>query len=185
MPSKILKISERNRCSRCPKSWLSLVMKKSSVSRTRRLTVLKILCYALERWTRTHNQIMHGKSGWRCSRAHHSTELWTTHGEPMEFDWNILPGFTTLQLLTKFKSSQKKRSTRRIHWTDYLHVDVRRHFMAVNRSANLMKTSFLFMREDFHHQNVHSSDLDQWRNGFLLTNTNHKENGTELRNWWS
>ena len=35
----------------CDSSWkhLSLVMKKSSVSRTRRFTYFQILCYALER----------------------------------------------------------------------------------------------------------------------------------------
>ena len=37
----------------------------------------QILCYALERWTRTHNQILSGKTSWRGSRVHHNTELWT------------------------------------------------------------------------------------------------------------
>ena len=50
----------------------------------------------------------------------------------------------------------------------------------MNRNAMLTPTSFLFMREDFHQENGYSSDLDQRRNGILLTNTNHKENGTEL-----
>ena len=40
---------------------LWLVVKKSSVSRTRRFTYFQILCYALERCTRTHNQIKHEK----------------------------------------------------------------------------------------------------------------------------
>ena len=41
------------------------------------------------------------------------------------------------------------------------------------------------MGEDFQQENGLSSDLDQKRNGILLTNTNRKENGTELRNkWW-
>ena len=31
------------------------------------------------------------------------------------------------------------------------------------------------MREDFHQENGHSSDLDQRRNDILLTNTSHKE----------
>ena len=36
-------------------------MKKSSVSRTRRITYFQILCYALERCTRTHNQTFLGR----------------------------------------------------------------------------------------------------------------------------
>ena len=41
--------------------YLWSVMKKSSVSCTRRFTYVQILRYALERWTRTHNQILHGE----------------------------------------------------------------------------------------------------------------------------
>ena len=40
------------------------------------------------------------------------------------------------------------------------------------------------MREDFHQEDGHSSDLDQKRSGILLTNTNHMENGTESQSWW-
>ena len=56
---------------------LGCVMSKSSVSRTRRFTYFHILCNVLERWTRTHNQILSGKTNWRGSRVHRNTELWT------------------------------------------------------------------------------------------------------------
>ena len=46
----------------------------------------------------------------------------------------------------------------------------------------LTPTSFLFMREDFHQEDGHSSDLDQKRSGILLMKANHKENGTESQN---
>ena len=54
-------------------------------------------------------------------------------GEPMEFDWNIFPGFTTLQVCHKVQEfmSKKEQTTRRFHWTDYLHVDVQRHLMGI------------------------------------------------------
>ena len=39
-------------------NYLWSVMKKSSVSRTRRFTYFQILCYVMERCTRTHNQIL-------------------------------------------------------------------------------------------------------------------------------
>ena len=52
----------------------------------------------------------------------------------------------------------------------------------MNKNANLTPTSFLFMREDFHLEDGHSSDLDQKRSGTLLKIANHKENATESLN---
>ena len=52
----------------------------------------------------------------------------------------------------------------------------------MNRNANLTTTSFLFVREDFHQEDGHSSDLDQKQCGILLTTKDHKENGTESLN---
>ena len=40
----------------------------------------------------------------------------------------------------------------------------------------------LYLQEDFQQDVGHSSDLDQKRSGILLTNTNHKEKGTESLN---
>ena len=51
----------------------------------------------------------------------------------------------------------------------------------MKKNANQVLSSFLSMHKDFHQDNGHSSDLDQKRNGILLTNTIHKENGIELR----
>ena len=55
-------------------NYLWSVMKKSSVSCTRRFTYFQILNYVLERWTRTHCQTLHGKTDWRDSRVHQNTE---------------------------------------------------------------------------------------------------------------
>ena len=44
-----------------------------------------------------------------------------------------------------------------------------------------MLNSFLYLRKDFQKDNGHCSDLDQKRNDIILSNTNHKENGTELQ----
>ena len=47
-------------------------------------------------------QTQHGKKDWRGSKIHQNTETWTEFdGEPIEFEWNIFPGFTTLQLCGK------------------------------------------------------------------------------------
>ena len=58
-------------------NYLWLVMKNSSVSRTRRFTYFQILCYALDGWARTPNQILFWKKSWLGSRVHHNTKLWT------------------------------------------------------------------------------------------------------------
>ena len=47
------------------------------------------------------------------------------------------------------------------------------------QECELSANSFRFMREDFHQEDGHSSDLDQKRSGILLMKANHKENGTE------
>ena len=65
--------------------YLRLVMKKSSVSCTQRFTYFQCFYYALQRWTRTHNQNLHGKTVWRVSKVHQNTELWT---KLMVSQWN-------------------------------------------------------------------------------------------------
>ena len=52
--------------------------------------------------------------------------------EPTEFEWNIFPGFTTLQLcgkVTDLRSKQIRRSTRNFHRKNSIYVDVQRHFL--------------------------------------------------------
>ena len=49
----------------------------------------------------------------------------------------------------------------------------------MNRNANLTPTSFLYVQEDFHQEDGHSSDLDQKRSGLLLATKDPKGNGTE------
>ena len=61
------------------------VMKKSSVSCTQRSTYFQILYYAVERWTRTLNPVLHGKTDWRGSKVHRNTEPET---ELMVSQWN-------------------------------------------------------------------------------------------------
>ena len=100
-------------------------MKKSSVSRTRRFTYFQILCYALERGTRTQHQILFGKKSWLGSRVHHHTELWT---QLMVSQWSsseiFSPDLPLCSSSTMYKSSWPKWAG-----TNYLHVDVQRHHM--------------------------------------------------------
>ena len=55
---------------------------------------------------------------------------------------------------------------------------------AMNRNANWAPNSFLFVREDFHQDVGHSSNLDQKRSDILHTSIDHEENGTESLKWW-
>ena len=61
--------------------------------------------------------------GWFTDSPQYRT-LDTIDGEPMEFEWNIFQGFTTLQLVNKVqKAHDQNGRTRTIPRSNYLHVD--------------------------------------------------------------
>ena len=71
----------------------------------------------------------------------------TIDGEPMEFEWNIFPGFTTMQLcfkvqeLSRLSVNTRKKFSGRIN----LHVDVQRHhgdLKTMNKNANQVLSSW-------------------------------------------
>ena len=74
-----------------------------------RFTSFENLCHALVRCTRTDTQILFGERqlGWFKDSSQYRT-LTTIDGEPMEFEWNIFPGFTTLQLCYKVQEFMSK-----------------------------------------------------------------------------
>ena len=79
--------------------YLWSMMKKSSVSRTRRFTYFQIvLCLGKVNQNPTSNAVWEEKLSWFKDSPQYRT-LVTIDGEPMEFEWNIFPGFTTLQLV--------------------------------------------------------------------------------------
>ena len=169
-------------------NYLWSVMKKSSVSRTRTFTYFQILYYALERWTRTQNQILFGadRDG---SKIHHNTELWT---QLMVSRWNSSGIFS--QDLPHCSSSTKSKSS----WTNWAtqrnskdelsscrcSITSYGELKTMKRNVLLMPHLCLCLQEDFHHDIGHSSDLDQKQSGILLTTKDHKENGTESLSWW-
>ena len=106
----------------------------------------------------------------------------TIDGEPMEFEWNIFPGLTTLQLCNKVHEfmpmsdpSELQDGSSSCRCSTTSHGDLKTMY----RNANSTPTSFLFLREDFHQEDGHSSDMDQKRSAILLLIAIHKENGTE------
>ena len=97
--------------------------------------------------------------------------------ESMEFESNIFPGFTTLQLISKVQEFMTKMG-------DPSHFKRRIISMSKDneRECNANATLVLFLQKDSQEDVGHSSDLDQKRSGILLTLANQKENGTESLN---
>ena len=102
--------------------YLWLVMKKSSVSRTQRFTYFQILCYALERRTRTHNQILSGKTSWRGTIQSFGHKWWWAHGVRVEY----LPRIHHIAVCpwSPRVLVKNERRARSIYRTDHLHVNV-------------------------------------------------------------
>ena len=57
--------------------------------------------------TETSNTVCEVKLTWFKSSSQYII-LDTIDGEPMEFEWNIFPGFTTLQLIDKVQEFRSK-----------------------------------------------------------------------------
>ena len=109
-------------------------------------------------------------------------------GEPMEFEWNIFRGFTTLQLCHKVQELLSRLSVTQKNSLDGLyscrcsttsHGDLKT--TKKNASQMLNSSVSLSMQRDSEQDNGHSSDLDQRKSGTLLVKTVHKEIGTELQ----
>ena len=108
----------------------------------------------------------------------------------MKFEWNISQDSPHCSSATNSKSSCQKwaKSQKNLHdgvsscrCSTTSHGDLK----TMNRNAMLTPSSLLFVREKFHQEDGHSSDLDQKRSGILLMKANHKDNGTGLRSkWW-
>ena len=77
-----------------------------------------VLCFGKVDQNLTSNTVWEQQLDWFKDSSQYRT-LDTFDGEPMEFEWNIFPGFTTLQLV----NNEIVRSIT-IQRTNYLHVDV-------------------------------------------------------------
>ena len=113
-----------------------------------------VLCFGKMSENPLSNVVWEDKLTWFKSSSQYRT-LDTIDGEPMEFEWNIFPGFTTLQLCFEVQEFLSKMSEepKRFHRTDHLHVDVQRHLIGdlkkSNRNANQALNSFRFVQKGF------------------------------------
>ena len=82
-----------------------LVTKESSIFNARRSTSFRILYCVLGRSNKNpeSNKVWEQRLGWiKSSQSYRNFDR--IDGEPTEFEWNIFPGFDTLQLCDKVKS---------------------------------------------------------------------------------
>ena len=143
-----------------------------------------VLCLGKMNQNPTSNTDWEDKLTWFKSSSQYRT-LDRIDGELMELERKNFSGFTTLQLCNKVQgfmskmsdpSEKDESSSCRCSMTS--HGDLK----TMNRNAMLTPTSFLYMQEDSHQEEGHSSDLDQKQSDILLARKDHKENGTESLN---
>ena len=83
-----------------------------------------MLCLGKVNQNPTSNTAWEENSSWFKDSSQYRT-VDTIDGEPMEFEWNIFPEFTTLQLVQEVhKFTNKMGEPITIPGTNYLHVDV-------------------------------------------------------------
>ena len=103
-------------------------------------TYFQILYCVWVRYTRTLAPTQHWKKDWRGSKVHQNTELWT---ELMVSQLNSSGIFSRIHHIAA--QPQSSRVTVEIGWntrefdrTNYLHVDVQRHLMGIERQQERM-----------------------------------------------
>ena len=150
--------------------------KESSIFSARRSTSFRILCRVLVRFSKTSqsNDAWEQRLGWiKSSQNYRNFDRFD--GEPMEFEWNIFPGFNTFQLSEEVKSLLYR-------------LGVKSMFNDTSYGTKTMKKnvwqtldSYLCMQEDLEKDNGHSLVLVLRRSGTLSKKTVHKEFGTKLQ----
>ena len=99
----------------------------------------------------------------------------------MEFEWNIFPGFTTLQLvdeIQKFmnKTGEPGQFQGRIIFMSMFN-DIVWGIKDNENECIANSTLVSFLQKDFQQDTGHSSDLDQKQSGIPLTEKNKRRMG--------
>ena len=107
-------------------------------------------------------------------------------GEPMEFEWNISPGFNSLQLSEEVRSLLYRLGETPENFTGrILSCRCSTTFpveqKTMKKNVWQMLDSYLCMQEDLQKDNGHSLVLVLRKNGTLSVKTVHKESGTKLQ----
>ena len=144
-----------------------------------------VLCLGKVNQNPRSNTVWEQQLDWFKSSSEFRT-LDTIDGEPMEFEWNIFPGFTSLQLVQEVqKFMNKMGEPSSIPRTYHLHVDGNDIIWRYedNESECIANSKMcLYSQKDFQQDIGHSSDLDQKQSGILLTMKDLEENGIKSLN---
>ena len=170
-------------------SMETIIFGQWRVSRMQMFLYFQILCYVLERWIRTHYQILFGNDSWVGSKIHHNTELWT---QSMENRWNSSGIFSRILNIGACPRSPTSSWT---HWaipnnakdessTCRCLMTWYGELQTMNMNVSLTPDLCLYLQEDFLQDVGHSSNQDQKRSGILFTSIDHEKNGIESLNWW-
>ena len=95
-----------------PWKQLSLVNDEEAISFSHAKVFVfsdSVLCLGKVNQNATSSTVWEQQLGWFKDSSQYRT-LDTIDGEPMEFEWNIFPGFTTLQLCNKVQEFMSKMS---------------------------------------------------------------------------
>ena len=86
----------------------------------------QILCYVSAKFFNILNATKLGRTELQESDPRKATEIMRTSVESLEFEWNIFPGFTTLQLCDRisYLLSSLGQSPENFHRKDSVHVNV-------------------------------------------------------------
>ena len=112
-------------------------------------------------------------------------------GEPMEFEWNIFPGFNTLQLSEEVKRLLLRLDETPENFKESYFCRCSMTFpvdqKTTKKNVRQMPNSYLCTREDLEKDNGHLLVLDLKRSGTVSVKTVHKESGTTLLKgcWWN
>ena len=139
-------------------------MKKSSVYRMQRFFVFSdsVLCFGKVHQNPTSNIVWERQLEWFKNSPQYRT-LDTIDGLPMEVEWNIFQGFTTLELvrevqkfmgkMEKHHNSKDELSSCRCSMTSFGDLQT------MNGNALLTPHLWLYLRKDFQQDVGHASDL--------------------------
>ena len=156
----------------CPWKHLSLVNDEEVISLSHAKVYVhsdSVLCLRKMNQNPISNTVWERQLEWFKDSSQYRT-LDTIDGEPMEFEWNIFPGFTTLELVKSSwakwanpNNSKDELSSRRCSLTSYGELKT------MERNVLLIPRLCLYSQKDFHQEDGHSSDLGQKQSGIPLT----------------
>ena len=147
-----------------------------------------VLCLGMMSENPQSNTVWEGKLTWIESSSQYRA-LDTIDHEPMEFEWNIFPGFTTLQLCHKVQEfltkmcEEPEETTGRIIFMSMFN-DISWWSQDNEQECELNANVVSIYEKIFTRKMVIPRTWTRKEVVFHSWSKNHKENGTESRNWW-